>query len=169
MLARLLTHIALATLLAVGAAVAQVSPQPAQNIPLPNSTLGTTDVNLPVLHTFTAAAPATFSTGILQNLNGKGVQCKYNRTAESGSPSSTMSIQAYDAASQTFTTWLTTATSATSPVELTAQVFPGIQTTSLPTNMVAISLHLPKWFRVQLVTTGSSTTHTGTLGCDILE
>ena len=146
-------------------ALAQVAPPQPYNTPF--SDPGANTPTATTLKSFTAAAPATADSSIINNLLWSGIQCKYNRTAQSGSPSTVVSIMAYDAASATFTTWLSTSAQ-TATGESTLQIYPGIQTSSLPSGMVALNLALPRYFKVRVATTGSNTTHTAKLGCDLL-
>lgn len=122
------------------------------------------NVELGAVITNSARAPATVTTAALQNLAYVGVECTYNQTAVTGSPSTTFSIQFLDAASNQWQTLLTNAavtTALNTPSTIT--ISPGITAAS----NVALSLHLQKTWRVSQTTT--SGTVTGTIGCNLLK
>lgn len=152
----------------VHAQVPSLPPQP-YNSPVPNPSATTPTATK--LFTNTLQGVATVSSNILNNLAYEGLQCTYNATALSGSPSVTINIQAYDEASATFTTLLTsgTANNTTLNTPTTIQIYPGIQTTSLPSNVTSLSWHMPRFVRVQEIVAGASTATTGSVGCDWLK
>lgn len=151
-----------------------VSPSPAQvpsNPPPYNIDLG-------ALITNALRTAGTVNSTAQANTNWVGVECAFVQTASSGSPSTTFSIQQYDAASQTWLSILTSDAivanpSVTAGVPWVLQVRPGIQTSTLPTNMKAINLALPRTWRVsQTVGSGAGAAGpavTGTIGCNYLK
>lgn len=148
-----------AALLLLGAAAhAQVPSQP--NSPF--------NVELGAVITNSARAPATVTTAKLDNLAYAGAECTFNQSAASGSSSTTFGIQFYDAASNSYQTLVTSGAITASSTPTTVVVYPGIQTSSLPTGMVALSMKLPKSWRVTQTNAGANTTTTGTIGCNLL-
>jgi len=123
--------------------------------------------------TNTLRTAGTVNSAQFINFDGSGVVCTYYQTAESGSPAVTFSIDAYDAASNTYRAWLTSPTilaTADNP-EYTLIIQPGIQTTSLPSKTTAINLKLPKAFRITqtLASAASTPAITSTIGCNVLQ
>lgn len=122
-----------------------------------------------LLGTLTTAS--TVNSTQFTNYNGRGVECTYVQTNESGSPSVTVAIQAYDAASATYLTLASNATvfSKTSTMPQKLYVYPGIQTATLPTGVAAATgLQMPRLWRVQAVITGASgPAVTYTVGCNV--
>jgi hypothetical protein len=127
------------------------------------------NTDLGALITNTARASATVNTADQQNSQWVGVECTYNRSAASGSPSTTIAIQFKDSASASYQTLAISGAITATATPTTVVVSPGIQTSSLPSAMVALQMHLPRIWRVQQVTTGSNTTDTGTVGCNMLK
>lgn len=128
----------------------------------------------------TAGTDATNTTVTISaaqtNLNVGGVECTINTSAMSGSPSISFDIQEFDSASNS---WLTLAASGqdlgrtvNNPAKV--EVYPGIQTTSLPTGFsAAVSLHLPRVWRARVAvskgTAAGSVAAATTLGCNYLQ
>lgn len=149
-----------AVLVAVPPSVAQVPaiPPPPYN------------VSLGALITNTARAAGTVNSAQQNNLAYSGVICTFNQTAVTSTPSTVIKIQAYDSASGQYLDWVssgavTTALNTPTPIV----VAPGVQTSSLPTGMVALNAHLPRFWRVVQTITGGSVATTGTVGCDYLK
>lgn len=124
---------------------------------------------------------AAVTTGLQANTNWRGVVCVNVPTASSGSTSTTWKIQGYDAATATYYDMLTSADMVLGPqgsqsllnTAYTLMVYPGIQTSSLPANMSAISLHLPRTWRISqtIATSGGSAANsaqTSRIGCNYL-
>jgi hypothetical protein len=156
---------ALAVLFA-GPVLAQVPslPPPPYNVDLSQQ-----GPNVVPLITNTARAPATTNSATLTNLAYAGVLCTFNQTAASGSPSTTIEIDMFDSASQTFQLLAISGASANNNLPVSIVVSPAIQTSSLPARMVALQMHLPSKWRVSQVQTGANTTSTGTVGCNYLK
>jgi hypothetical protein len=96
--------------------------------------------------------------------------CTFNQTASSGTPSTTFSIQGYDAASNTYQSLVTSAAITTNNTPTKLVVYPGSVATAVPTGMVIAGLHLPRFWRVQQVIAGTGgPAITGTIGCDLLK
>lgn len=102
------------------------------------------------------------------NYDGGGVVCRFVATTSSGSPSAVFNIQSYDAATASYRTMLSSAAITTPTGESTMMVYPGIQTSSLPSNWASISLKMPRVWRLQAVVTGATTAITGIAGCQNL-
>lgn len=127
------------------------------------------NVELGAVITNGARAPGTVTTAKLQNLAYNGVECTFNQASASGSPSTTFSVQMYDSASNTYQSLATSGAITGTATPTTVVVYPGIQTSSLPTGMVALNMHLPLFWRVSQTVTGANTTTTGTIGCNLLK
>ena len=121
------------------------------------------------------------TTAAQANTNWRGVVCVNVPTASSGSTSTTWKIQGYDAAGAAYYDMLTSAAMVLGPqgsqsllnTAYTLMVYPGIQTSSLPANMSAISLHLPRTWRISqtIATSGGSAANsaqTSRIGCNYL-
>lgn len=160
-----------AAFLATGLAIAQVpsQPPPPYNTPVPAPVANTPTATAVI--TNTARAAGTFNTSIIDGSAYLGITCTFRQTVESGSPSSTIALQAYDAASATFTTLATspasTSVAAASPVGLT--MYPGIQTSGNPAGFTFMNYKSPRFMRIQQIITGTNTQVTGTVGCDLLK
>lgn len=105
----------------------------------------------------------------LSNTSYGGVVCTFNQASASGSPSTVFGIQIFDSASNSYQTLVSSGaiTGTTTPTSVV--VYPGVQTSSLPAGMVAISMHLPRFWRVTQTVSTSNTTTTGTIGCGYLK
>jgi hypothetical protein len=97
----------------------------------------------------------------------KGVNCTAINSSSSGSPTATWTIQEYDAASNSFLSLFTPVTfpNVAFNVPSKMQVYPGIQTTSLPSNVTALNYHLARFWRVQLAVTGAQASVTSQVSC----
>jgi len=126
------------------------------------------NLSLGAVITNTAQIPATVTSSALVNSSNSGVTCTYVRTASSGSPSTTFSIQYQDTASATWISLLTSGAIVDGAAH-TLVVYPGIQTSSLPTNFASINLKLPRNWRISETVATSSSGDTGTIGCDLLK
>lgn len=124
----------------------------------------------------TLTTASTVNSAQFTNYNGRGVKCTYNHTNESGSPSVTLAIQGYDAASASYQTLASNTTAfnhlaSATTMPATLYAYPGIQTSSLPTGVVtgSTSLVVPRLWRVQVTIAGTSgPAVTYTVGCDLL-
>lgn len=166
MLSKIHSLLVAASLIGFACAPGPASSQVPSSNPPYNSDIGaliTTTIGQPATGTVTSATQT--------NLDKVGVVCTYAQTASSGSPSTTMSIQSYDAATASWNTMLSTAAIAnpTSGAPYAAELRSGVAVSSLPTNMVAQSLALPRTWRVQTVTTGSQASITAKVGCNLLK
>jgi hypothetical protein len=131
--------------------------------------------DLGALLTNTNRAASTVRSATQNNLAFTGVICVLNETAHSGSPSTTIALDAFDAASQTWNTFVTSTIATTgsagsqSPTAIIA-VKPGIQTSSLPTGWTALNMQVPRTWRITQVITGTgfSPGSTSTVGCNYL-
>lgn len=138
------------------------------------------NVDIGALITNSLRAPGTVTTALQANTNWRGVICTMEPTASSGSGSIVFKIQGYDAASATYTDYIQsigltvgpTVSSAILNTGYSLIVYPGVQTTGLPADVRAISLHLPRSWRVsQTIGSGSGNTNnaiSGTIGCNYL-
>ncbi len=112
------------------------------------------------------------TSNIITNLQAQGVYCTLNQTESSGSPRTTIEVDAYDEASGLYAVWATAPASPaafTNPVSI--MISPGIAVASLPSGMVAQNLHMPRFFRVKETITDAGNTGaaaTGTVGCELL-
>lgn len=111
-------------------------------------------------------ANGLFSSGDLVNSTNKGIQCQFNQRSTSGSPSSVFAILSKDAASGTYDTLISTTVTNNPNTYLT--IYPGMQTSSLPTNWSGLGVHLTRVFQVQVTLNGSGTTSNFTIGCNLL-
>jgi hypothetical protein len=126
------------------------------------------NVDLGALVSGTRAANASASNTATQtNLAYNGVLCTFNMSAASGSPSTTFGIQFLDSASNTWQTLVTSGAITSTATPTSIVVAPGIQTSSLPSAMVAIQLKLPRFWRITEANTVSTTTATRTIGCNV--
>lgn len=130
---------------------------------------GPYNVDLGALITNTARAPATVTSTQQDNLAYNGAECTFNQSAASGSSSTTFGIQMYDSASNTYQSLVTSGAITANATPTTIVVYPGVQTSSLPTGMVALSMKLPRKWRVTQTNAGANTTTTGTIGCNLLK
>lgn len=148
---------------------------PAQSQPVP-STVGPYNVDLglngaPVI-TNTARPAGTTTSAIIANLDQSGIVCTFAQTAVSGSPSTTFTIQGFDAATAT---WNTLGTSSADTTDTTGNPYtvwiqPGLIAADVPTNGVGKSLHAPRQLRIQQTVGGSGGPGTTSkIGCNILK
>lgn len=156
---------AVALYLAPLAAFAQVPSNPAPY-----------NVDLGALITNALRVPGTVTTSNQANTNWKGVTCTFAETVQSGSTTKAFSIEAYDTATNSYRS-LGTATitayagpGAAPGTPFTLSIYPGIATSSLPTNVTGVSLHLPRWWRLSqtISGTGVTTATTSKIGCTYL-
>jgi|GEM_PF-4612818 len=172
MLRRLGLALALATVLFGGfqlpSAYSQVPSNPAPyNI----------DVGAILTNTLRVAGTATSSDQA--NTNWRGLVCTFETTLSSGSTSTVWGIQEYDAATDSWLTLLSSDAYLASMSSETANgtpfklaLYPGMQTATLPSNMKALSYHLPRTWRVtQTVSNSVGNSNgaiTGKIGCNYL-
>jgi lipoprotein-anchoring transpeptidase ErfK/SrfK len=157
----MLRHKLFAALLALSVLVAVATSARAQQATVTNQDLGVQITN-------SARVPGTVTTAPIINSGWKGITCTYNQTEHANTPATTISIQAFDAASSTWFTLVTSGSIANDATPTPISVYPGQQTASLPAGMVASGLHLPYKFRVSQTMAGASATITGTVGCNAL-
>jgi hypothetical protein len=131
-----------------------------------------------LLNTASAQSPAgsTYSTTPV-NYSSKGLICSLTITGNSasGSPSLAWSIQQYDAASNSWFTLVTQTIvgptgSGIYPAPAVLEVAPGIAVSSLPTNLAAANLVIPRIWRVNVAPSGSvgGTYVSGYVGCNLV-
>lgn len=127
--------------------------------------------NLGALVTNTLAQAGTVYSAQQTNLAGNGVVCTFDQTAHSGTPQTTFFIQQYDAASASYFTLVTSGTITADNTPTAIEVYPGVQTATLPSPMVAVGLKLPRTYRVgqTIVNGGGGAATTGTIGCNLLK
>lgn len=160
---KLIRYYALAAVLALipCAALAQVP----STVPPYNTDTG-------VLITNAARAAGTVTSSQQNNLDKVGVVCTLLQTAVSGTPSTTFSIQGYDAATNSYNTLATSTavTTSTSAIH-TAWVQPGLIAADVPTNGVGKSTHLPRTWRLSQTITdnGADDRATSKIGCNYLK
>lgn len=153
-----LSIIAAAVLLSTAAFAQVPSTQPPYNI------------DTGALITLTAHGAGTVNSATQTNLDKVAVSCVFQQTSHTGSPSSTFSIQTYDAGTAS---WFTKATSAAVTADSTPTVLEmgaGAQTSSLLSNMTAYGARLSRVWRVSITVGGTSTpVVTGKIGCNVLK
>lgn len=118
----------------------------------------------PILNN-SAQVAGTYNSADIQNITYKGAICTLNMSAEAGNPSTVFSIQMKDTVSLTYQKLVSSGAITALNTPTSIIVYPGIQTSSLPTGMVGINLKLPAWWRVGETITGGSSM-TSTTGCD---
>ena len=139
-----------------GAAFAQVP----STVPPYNTDLG-------ALITNSLRVAGTVTTAAQTNLDKNGAVCTFNQTASSGSPSTTFSIQGYDAATASWLTYITSG-AITDTTTTAIAVYPGMATSPL-SGMTCISVHLPRVWRVSQTIAGTSgPATTSKIGCNML-
>lgn len=114
--------------------------------------------------TFAAQGAATISTGDLTDALNKGIYCVFNQTTHTGSPGSTLSVQAKDTASNSYVTLLTATQASADTTPQAIYIYPGAAVTS----GVSANASLTNTFRVQLVVAGTTPSISGTVGCNLL-
>lgn len=105
------------------------------------------------------------------NATNNGALCQLHQISSSGTATITFAIQSFDAASATWTS-LITSSSITSVTDSYIMVHPGTPSAnpSLPTAFTAISMALPRTWRVQQVIGGSGgPAWNVTIGCQLLK
>lgn len=126
------------------------------------------NVDLGAVLSSSAQGAATVTSAQFINGDGSGVVCTFNQGAKTNTPSSTFSIQQYDAASDSYFTLVTSGAITANATPTPIAVYPGSQTASLPSGMVAIGVKLPRIWRVSVTVAGSSPTISYTVGCNML-
>ena len=157
----------LATAVILVAAVAAVGPVRAQ-VP---SVVGPYNVDLGALIKNAAQGPATVNSAQQQNLDQSGVVCSWNQASHTGSPTSSFSIQNYDAASGSYYQVaqigsLTADNPVTAPTVLAVE--PALPASAPAGFSVTINAPLARYWRVQEIITGTATV-TGTVGCVLVK
>lgn len=156
----------------VALVVALVAPAAAQVPSLPpppyNLDLSVVGASTVPLIKNTVQGPATVNSPAQNNLANVGVACTINDTVHSGSPSTTIAIQFFDAASATWSTLATSAAVTAISTPDTIVMHAGAPTVTTGT-VQSTSLHLPRVWRVQEVVSGANTAITGTVGCNVLK
>ncbi len=116
----------------------------------------------------------TVTSSQLANTNWRGVVCKFVETVSSGSPSTTFSIQGYDAATASYTTLATSGavTGTNSTTGATIMIYPSAIMTTTPTGWVLNAVSLPRTWRVsQTIGSGAGAAgpaSTSKIGCNYL-
>lgn len=130
-----------------------------------------TDIGALITTTIGPAATGTQNSANQTNLDKTGVVCTFKQTASSGSASTTIAIQGFDAATQLWNTLITSSAisgpSATAPYAVAVK--PGMAVGSLPSNYAAQSVPLPRVWRVQVITSGSANSITSVTGCNLIK
>lgn len=116
----------------------------------------------------TATSLTTTNSADFINDSGKGVTCTYYQTGHTNTVSVAMNIQSKDVASGAYSTILALANMTTDSTVYVSQIYPGMQTSSLPTNMSGLGIHLPRVWRVQTVQAAGTGAIAATVGCDSL-
>jgi hypothetical protein len=121
--------------------------------------------------------PGTYNSSDILLSGARGVICTFNQTANVPTPSTVVNVQIKDPASTTLgtntyvtvasTTAVTTANAAAGTTQAGIIVYPGAQTTGLPTGFVGISLPTPLRMRVQMVIGGTGSS-TAVVGCSTI-
>ena len=112
--------------------------------------------------TLTAQAAGTVNSVAETNLSGGAVTCVLNQSSHTGSPSSTLSIQAQDpGGSGLFYNLITSAAIVADATPTAVSAGKGVQTTA----NVSASLPVPTRWRAQVVVGGTTPAVTGTVGC----
>lgn len=115
------------------------------------------NVDLGSLITNALRTAGTVTSAVQQNLANRGVVCGMIQSAVSGSPSTTFSIQGYDAANLSWQTLATSSTFTTSTTNYySIWLQPGLVAADVPSNGVGKSLHLPRAWRVSQTIAGTS-------------
>lgn len=118
--------------------------------------------------TNTARVPGTVTQIGTRATTAKGVFCTFYQSAEVGSPSSVVSVEAEDSASgQWQALGSSSAVSIASGTNASILVYPGAVATSVPTGLTVVGLHIPAIWRLKQVITGG-TSSTGSANCDLL-
>jgi len=136
-----------------GAVEAQVS-QPSQNRAI--MAIRTSYVT----QTLTAVGPSTVNSNTFGGF-GKNLTCTLLVTAQTGSPSSTWSIQGLVPGTTTWVTLLTSAAVTAINTPSTMSIGPNITTAA----NVGLNAVVPDNWRTQVVETGGGSTVTGTVSC----
>jgi hypothetical protein len=133
------------------------------------STPGPYNQDLGALITNSARGAGTVTSSQQDNLAFNGVVCTYAQSAHGGTSSTTFAIQAFDAATNSYFTLVTSGAITADATPTPIAVYPGMQTASLPAGMVAIGAHLPRKWRLSQTVGGTGTpTVTGQIGCNLL-
>jgi hypothetical protein len=138
---------------------------------VPSAVFAQAQDNLPAVVTITNTARPPNIVQSLGPLNSadNGVICTFNQASHTGSPSTTIEIDFEDPTSNTWQQAVVSGAITADTTPTSVMVYPGIQTSSLPTGMVAKGIKLPPiWSVKQSQTTGGATI-TGTTSCDLLK
>lgn len=158
---RHLSRIAILALVGAFAATAALAQVPSTQPPY------NTDMGAVLTNTLRTAGSAQSTQQT--NLANLGIVCTYLQTAVSGTPSVIFSIQGFDAATNSYLTYASTAAITGTTVPGAIMVYPGSVATSVPTGMVVAGLHLPlKWRLSQTIGGTSGPASTGSIGCNYL-
>lgn len=132
------------------------------------------NIDLGALITNSLRTAGTVTSAAQSNTNWRGVLCKLVETVSSGSPSTSFKIQAYDAASATYSDIATSSavTGTNSTTGATILIYPGAAMTTTPTGWVLNAVPLPRTWRIsQTIDSGagaSSPATTSRIGCNYL-
>jgi hypothetical protein len=171
---KLKTLLALTVAIAVAALVAPpILHRSADAQPVP-SVVGPYNVDLGTMITNTAQIGGAAGDGLFSanqaNFDQNGVMCVLNATVNSGSPSTTFSIQGFDAATATWHTLVTSGAVTATATPTTIVSYPGAVATSVPTATTIAGLPVPRVWRVsETVGASSSAGVTAKIGCNIIK
>lgn len=131
------------------------------------------NVDLGALITNSLRTASTVQSATQTNLNWRGVLCKFLETVSSGTPSTTFSIQSYDAATASWQTLATSgAVTSTTGNPASILIYPGAAMTTTPSGWVLNAIYLPRTWRInQVVGSGAgaaSPATTSKIGCNYL-
>lgn len=142
------------------------APSSPYNVPVTNPAANTPAAT--AVLTNAAAGAGTVTSNIIQNLAYAGVLCTFNQSAHTGTPSTTIEIDAYDEASASFQKLVISGAITADATPTSILVYPGAALTTTPTGMVLEAIKLPRYFRVKEVIAGTTPGVTATIGCDLL-
>jgi len=166
---RAATPLCLVALFAAGLiADRQLAPTRAHAQPVP-SFVGPYNIDLTTpLITF-AAASGTVNSAVQANIDQSGVLCVFDQTAHTGSPSSTLAIQGYDTATNSWFSYVTSGAITADATPTPVLMYPGAVATTVPTGLVLAGLPVPRKWRAQVVSTVGGSGITASVGCNVLK
>lgn len=114
-------------------------------------------------------AIGTYTSLQQNNLAYSGAECTLTQASPSGSPTTVLAIQEYDTATNSYMTMISTSIAYNATGTSKVEIAPGIAVSSLPSQMAAINLRLPRYWRVSLAVSGASAAITNTVGCQLFK
>ena len=117
--------------------------------------------------TNTARVPGTVTAAGPRNEFGRGVFCTFYQSAEAGTPSTVISVEAQDATSSQWQALGAAGAVTAIGGQASIIVYPGAVATSVPSGLTVVGLKVPALWRLVQVITGG-TTSTGSASCDLL-